>query len=422
MPVFVDAKRAGGRTRTADTEQRDLRIIRAIIGGQMKKRAYGTGNVSDLGGGIWQLKYRPKWAEKPLYKRIEIEGKNPRKQAVNALDDWRKELDAHKKQPVALSIETLHDLLIADYRRHKRTSTEDTSKKWKKHLDTYFGGRDLIDLDVNDVEQYIDFKIAGGLRNGTINRHVSWLHRALALARKKNLTKAIFDLDKLEERDGIRQGFISYEEYRAILLLLPDHLKMLWCFAYYWGIRKGELLKLRWEWVLPYLAEDEPFIKVPGFDPKTRQRITKSGEPHTLPLYMPEMREFLNLALSSRSPACPYIFQYRGKQLKSPRTGFENARREAGLGHVLIHDMRRTAVRNMVKAGMSKKRAMQISGHLTESIFDRYDITTEDDAVESGVTMRDYHETEKRKFTERQNKLVVEFVVNSSERRSDAIQ
>ena len=89
----------------------------------MSKRAYGTGNVSDLGDGIFQLKYRPPWANKPNYKRIKIEGKNPRKQADAALGDWVKELDALKEKPVKLSIQKLHDLLIADYRRNDQIMT-----------------------------------------------------------------------------------------------------------------------------------------------------------------------------------------------------------------------------------------------------------------------------------------------------------
>jgi Phage integrase family len=92
--------------------------------------------------------------------------------------------------------------------------------------------------------------------------------------------------------------------------------------------------------------------------------------------------------------------------LRNPRTGFEKARRDAKLEHVLFHDMRRTAVRNMIKAGIPRKRAMEISGHRTESIFNRYDIGTEDDAVETGVAMRNY--IQKLAAAE---KLVVELVV-----------
>jgi integrase len=389
------------------------------MSGKRRKRTYGTGTYRHRYDATWELKYRPAWAPKPQYRLIEAEKV---KEVENQLSDWVKELDQLNRPPVALSIEQLHDLLIADYRRKKRETTADTSRKFKKHLGSYFDRRDLIELESDDVEAYIDARLAIGAANSTINREVSWLHRAFVLARKRKLTKAIFDLDKLDERAGIRQGFISHDEYMAILRLLPAHLQMLWCFAYHWGIRKGELLKLRWEWALPYLADDEPIIKIPGFDARTKQRITKSGDPHTLPLYEEEMRAFLHMALSTRNSDCPYIFQYRGKQLKSPRTGFENARHAAGLDHVNIHDTRRTAIRNMTNAHINKRDAKQISGHKTDSVFDRYDIASEDGAVETGKTMRGYMQVERQKYAERE-KLVAKLVAKPTGpvRKGDAV-
>jgi integrase len=166
---------------------------------------------------------------------------------------------------------------------------------------------------------------------------------------------------------------------------------MLWCFAYRTGVRKGELLKILWEWLLPYRKQEEPYILVPGFDSKGN-RITKSGKPHVISLYHPEMRAFVEMALANRNPDCPYLFQYRGKRLKDIRTGFEQARRHAKLGDVIFHDTRRSAVTRMEKAKIEREEAMEITGHRTQSIYERYHIGKESGATEAGRKLREYEQ------------------------------
>ena len=62
--------------------------------------------------------------------------------------------------------------------------------------------------------------------------------------------------------------------------------------------------------------------------------------------------------------------------------------KDAGFPALLFHDLRRSAVRNMVeKIGMSEKRAMEISGHKTRSCFERYHIVSLADIQESGAKM-----------------------------------
>jgi hypothetical protein len=63
---------------------------------------------------------------------------------------------------------------------------------------------------------------------------------------------------------------------------------------------------------------------------------------------------------------------------------------------LLFHDLRRSAVRNMKKAGLQDLVAMRISGHLTRNVFDRYNIIDEEDLAEAGTQLEDYAQQRKQ--------------------------
>lgn len=375
----------------------------------MKKRTYGTGNCHFRGNGKWRFIYKPKWATKPLSKTVEASSK---KEAENKLRDWVKELDGQAGPSVTISILQLIELHVADMRTNgcDPADTEIVERRAKKHLAPAFAGFDfaLCPLKAARVKQYCNARLQAGAKRATINRELSALRRALALAVEDELIGlAVPKIPKLKE-NNVRTGMVTDDIYSGIMQELPDDLKPVWCYGFRLGVRRGELLKLETEWLLPYWKTEEPFIKIPGFDRKGK-RITKSGKAHVIPLYHSELRAFTEMVLSdpSRDPKCLYLFQHEGRAIKPSyiRAGFEAARIAAKYPGAIFHDTRRTAVARMEEAGIPRKKAMEITGHLTESVYLRYNIGAEEDVIDAGRQLRE-HENKRLERNSFQNSFL----------------
>jgi integrase len=136
------------------------------------------------------------------------------------------------------------------------------------------------------------------------------------------------------------------------------------------GARIGEIIRLEWRQV------DLQTLRI-TLDPGS----TKNNEGRTLPIYG-DMVEWLRIEKEIRDkehPECPYVFRRGGKPIRNFRKSWDTATALAGVPDLVVHDLRRSAVRNMNRAGVPEKIAMQVSGHKTRSVFDRYNIVNEGD-------------------------------------------
>jgi len=182
----------------------------------------------------------------------------------------------------------------------------------------------------------------------------------------------------LLREDNVRKGFFEAEAFLTVLRHLPVHLKPMVMFAYITGWRKEEILSLTWRQVN---FEAETVRLEPG--------TTKNREGRTIVLTQ-ELHALLRdqraktLALERQQRRIlPWVSHRNGERIKDFRAGWHNACGRAGQPDRLFHDLRRTAVRNMIRASIPERVAMQISGHKTRAVFDRYNIVSEGDLREA---------------------------------------
>jgi integrase len=169
-------------------------------------------------------------------------------------------------------------------------------------------------------------------------------------------------------------GHVSRREVQP-----EPHLKDFALFAYLTAWRRGEIQTLGWSDV----DRDAGRITL-------RREHSKTAEPRTL-ILNGELAELIERRWAARmvpqadgnTVLCPLVFHRAGVPVRDFRKAWAVACEAAGFNELLFHDLRRSAIRNMEKAGVSQSVAMKISGHRTTAVYRRYRIVDEADIAEA---------------------------------------
>ena len=338
--------------------------------GELKKR-----------GNIWWIRYYR------AGKRYEESSDSTKREHARTLLRLR-EGDAAKGVPITPKIgrvlfdEAVQDV-VNDYVANGKRSVRLLKIRLARHLKPYLGGRRMASITTADVREYVTHRQSEAASNGTINRELAILKRAFTLAIQAGKLLTRPHVPMLREA-APRAGFFEIDQFEAVRRRLPEEVRPVVTFAYITGWRlPSEVLTLTWRQID---FVDETVRLDPG--------KTKSGEGRVFPFtvelrqILKAQREYVRAIERRLGRVIPLVWCWDdGSPIRDFRGSWKTACRAVGVPGRVPHDFRRSAIRNMVKRGVPERVAMQLAGHRTRSIFDRYAIVSEGDLVNAAARL-----------------------------------
>jgi len=336
--------------------------------GKIKYKAEKVGPSKKLAQRIYSKKYEE------YKKREHLDWEEEKPMTFSQLVDWYLDLPAVKTK-----------VYFKDVARY--------CAKWKE----FFGEILADDIKPSMVEKYREERLQQTsyrgkypskqkVAPGSVNKEVSTLKRIFNLAIREDLAvkNPCWKVERLPENNE-RKRILSQDELDRLLAEVPQHAKDIILTGYFTGMRAGEIFNLTWDKV----NVEEGYIELEAEDTKTK-------EPRRI-YFNEAILEILTKLNKVRHLSHNNVFTYKGAPIKSIKTCLTNACKKAEIENFRFHDLRHTFNTMMRKAGVPKSVIMNLTGHKTSAMFDRYNTIDEEDAREAIRKLNEYLERQAKK-------------------------
>jgi integrase len=302
-------------------------------------------------------------AEKLLRARIKASGRGGRF------------VDPNKERRVTID-NLLDALALYHQQKGNRHSLACRLEPLRRHL----GHERTVTVDGERIAKYKADRLREKTRRGTttaratINRELAALRKALKLGVEWNRISGAPKIELFPEQN-VREGFVEPGTFEKIAAQLKQPWRDAATFAYVTGWRFREVFDLAWSEV----DLEARTVALPARRAKSKKgrALVLAGDLLALVERRYELRDGR------------LLFHHQGRRIMDIRKRWHKATAAAGVPGLLFHDLRRSGVRNLVRAGVDPTIAMRISGHKTRAIFDRYNIIDESDIAQALVAVQE---------------------------------
>ena len=274
--------------------------------------------------------------------------------------------------PRKVTLDQLGELIEADYTMRGQRSLKRVRLALKP-LQVHFGKRPVASITWGDTLEYRQQRVGAGLAPASINYELAILRRMLRLGVKDGKLIAVPPIET-PNPDNARQGTFEREDFEKVTAKLPEAHAAVARFAYCTGWRlRSEVLRLTW-----------PQVDFETGEVTLAAGTTKNGKPRTFTFdVLPELADLLkarraatDAVIRESGRRVPFVFHEAGRPLTYKRflKAWHIACEAADVPGRIPHDFRRTAARNLRRAGVDEGTIMRLLGWTTRAMFDRYDI------------------------------------------------
>jgi excisionase family DNA binding protein len=255
----------------------------------------------------------------------------------------------------------LSKMYLEDYAKHNKTSWKDDQYRLDANMVPFFGKWLVVDISPQHIERYKGHRLGEDVSRSTINRELTILKKMFNLAIDWGLTtnNPVRRVKLFSEKDTQKERILTPEEEARLLEQSPDYLRPILMMALDTGMRRGEILRLRWEDV----------------DLKVKQiavKHTKNGKDRFVPINA-RLLAVLSLLGPPRGKS-GFVFPNpaTGKPYTEVKKSFKRACDRAGIKGLRFHDLRHTFASRLVEVGVDIVTIRDLLGHFSIKVTQRY--------------------------------------------------